>query len=109
MKNHFRAACPVCGLFVDSAYCKEVEGKGYECQGCKTTCKYDLNTIKPVEARAYFVRARHISGRKKDVAKRIHLSLMPIERFVELAGKYGWAITEYTPVDEGTKETILKV
>lgn len=111
MGNHFRASCEVCGLFIDSAYCKEIEGKGYECSGCKTVCSFDRNQIKPIEVKTYFVEMRHINGKKKDVAGRIHLKRMSIESWIKTAGNYGWHVSSYTPVIKGKEgmEPVVKV
>lgn len=105
-EQFFRSTCGKCGIFIDSAYCKEVENQGYKCGGCGTICSYDKNEIGA--GQAYFVRMSNIDEKRKDVAKRITLR-SGIENFVKTAGLYGWIVTEYTPITKNGHEPVIKV
>lgn len=100
----FRSTCGKCGLFVDSTYCEEVEGKGYRCAGCDTIAPYSANTAG--HGQKYYIRMSHIDGRDK--AGQITLKC-GIENFVRTAGFKGWLVTEYTPITPSGNEPVVKV
>ena len=105
-EKFFRSSCNTCGLFIDSAYCEEVEGQGYKCGGCGSICSYDLNEVE--ESQKFFVRMSHIDGVQKDKAGQITLK-RGITNFIKTAGEAGWLITEYTPITSRGNEPVVRI